>query len=564
MAATEINYQLQHYEPDLTVPTKKNIEDIINGIEKDDKPLYEQALVNFLVKEYKEFDIAELKEGDIRAKLWRGLTNLAISINDNGLLGVVFTVFRIISRDKASVNSLVSEEWLSLVIQNIGLNDKSFNYDEDTLCKIEEGQKVLWNTLFNSKELVEKSVTNGIVEKLINRIKLYENFHVSDTIKYYDIKLVFLLSALSIAVRTKIETDLDGLTVLISVLKVILKEAAEGIAQSHLPAVLDDKKADVASETLKALFNITLKISMEDQCVQQYTELVGILRNYLLASTITLDKTWQLRNDIINLLTNVPALCYVELLMPVDESKPLPKTLRYENYNMIVIHEILMFLEAKFNDKKDVAKQLEIFSPVLTVLLKATSTHRSMRKYLRLHILPPLKDVDKRPEDTDTLRGHLCKLLTSPITQIRDLAAELLFILCKCNVARMIKYTGYGNAAGLFAQRGLLGGKKDEAEAHFSSDDEDSETEEYAEQKHLINPVLGCLDQPHPNPMEGMTDEQKEYEAMKLVHLMNNLLKSGTIQPCRVGADGKPHPIEHVLQLQEGLKRQENNDSDSD
>lgn len=65
--------------------------------------------------------------------------------------------------------------------------------------------------------------------------------------------------------------------------------------------------------------------------------------------------------------------------------------------------------------------------------------------------------MDKRPEETDTIRGHLCKLLTSPITQLRDLAAELLFVLCKCNVNRMIKYTGFGNAAGLLAQKGLLG-----------------------------------------------------------------------------------------------------------
>lgn len=45
---------------------------------------------------------------------------------------------------------------------------------------------------------------------------------------------------------------------------------------------------------------------------------------------------------------------------------------------------------------------------------------------------------------------------------------------------------------------------------------------------------------------------------------MDSLTRSGTIQPCRVGADGKPHPIEHVLQLQEGLKAQQIHDSDSD
>lgn len=48
-------------------------------------------------------------------------------------------------------------------------------------------------------------------------------------------------------------------------------------------------------------------------------------------------------------------------------------------------------------------------------------------------ILPPLKDVMNRPEEGTTLRAKLCKLLTSPITELRDLVAELLFILCKEN-----------------------------------------------------------------------------------------------------------------------------------
>jgi hypothetical protein len=74
----------------------------------------------------------------------------------------------------------------------------------------------------------------------------------------------------------------------------------------------------------------------------------------------------------------------------------------------------------------------------------------------------------------------------------------------------MIKYTGYGNAAGLFAQRGLLGGRSDKGEADYSSGSEGSETEEYAEYKHGINPVIGCYEEPHPNAMENMTEEQVE------------------------------------------------------
>lgn len=39
----------------------------------------------------------------------------------------------------------------------------------------------------------------------------------------------------------------------------------------------------------------------------------------------------------------------------------------------------------------------------------------------------------KRPEEGNTIKAKLCQLLTSPITEIRDLVAEFLFILCKEN-----------------------------------------------------------------------------------------------------------------------------------
>ena len=42
----------------------------------------------------------------------------------------------------------------------------------------------------------------------------------------------------------------------------------------------------------------------------------------------------------------------------------------------------------------------------------------------------------------------------------------------------MVKYTGYGNCSGLLANRGLLIGGRGQGE--YSSDSEDSDTEEYA------------------------------------------------------------------------------------
>lgn len=40
-----------------------------------------------------------------------------------------------------------------------------------------------------------------------------------------------------------------------------------------------------------------------------------------------------------------------------------------------------------------------------------------------------------------------------------------------------------------------------------------------------INPVTGCYEGPKSNPMEGISEEQKEYEALKLLHLVDELTR---------------------------------------
>lgn len=50
-------------------------------------------------------------------------------------------------------------------------------------------------------------------------------------------------------------------------------------------------------------------------------------------------------------------------------------------------------------------------------------------------------------------------------------------------VDSLLKYTGYGNAAGLLMARGLLAGGRGETQY---SDDEDSDTDEYKSAKPLL------------------------------------------------------------------------------
>ena len=61
-----------------------------------------------------------------------------------------------------------------------------------------------------------------------------------------------------------------------------------------------------------------------------------------------------------------------------------------------------------------------------------------------------------------------------------------------------------------------------------------------------------------------MTEEQKEYEAHQLANLIHQLHELGAIKPGKIGPDGKPVAVEHVLELTEGQKIAENRQDDND
>jgi hypothetical protein len=92
----------------------------------------------------------------------------------------------------------------------------------------------------------------------------------------------------------------------------------------------------------------------------------------------------------------------------------------------------------------------------------------------------------------------------------------------------MIKYTGYGNAAGLFAKRGLLGGRSSTNQQQYSSESEDSDTEEYKQLLHGINPVIGCYEPPKRSPFEGMSEEQVSNLLCATYELYNIILISNS------------------------------------
>lgn len=510
------------------------------------------------------------------------------------------SAIRILSRDKSSLHRVVDKDRLSVIVRLAGLVseeealkrlNQQINYDV-----VIEAQKCLSNLVYNSSAIQRLCCVNSCIPGLMCRLKTFRDPELPHIVKYFDMRLLFLLTAFCADIRPKLRTEYHGLTYLIEILDLSLKTAHEendlqcGYGQIAYPVYFSDEQSELINEVLKVLYNLVLHIdknSPDEEEDSHCLRLISILRSLLLASSRCPEKTDALHSNTVNLLLVMPPSMYEGLLVSMPQApgdhnyKTVPTVVttqpsagaaaqveaacftevddvavahqsscEYDGKDMTAIIELLNFLEGRLNSPGQSSNKS--LMPILTLMVEMVQANRIIRKFVRLRVLPPLRDVTKRPEEGATLRNKLCTLMTSPLHDLKHLSANFLFILCKESVDRLIKYTGYGNAAGLLASRGLmLGGSKPSVD--YSSGSEDSDTEEYVRVRDMVNPVTGRYEPPRPSPLEGMTDEQKEHEAMKLVNVLDKLTRNNIIQPCRIGDDGKPHPVESVLELQEGM-----------
>lgn len=485
---------------------------------------------------------------------------------------VCLEALRIMSREMSGLESVSTEYGLKTLLKHADLipcRDDDDNQVSTTIqdnVVIIEAQKCLCNIIFNSQAGQRICSTNSCIEGIVQRLKTYKDPTIVQEIKFFDMRMLFVLTALCREIRPKVRQELHGLTYLIEVLDLTLRSAEEANRE------VTDQDVDLCCEVLKILFNITVSTdnnkNMDEEEEAHFLRLVSVLHDLLLCQTASKDKKDELHSHTVNLLTNMPPESYEELLAPINEdvivSSVEQKNIEYDGKNMDAILKLLEFLDYRLDVPQQSMK--EGLTPVLHCLCQISKANRSIRKFCRLKTLPYLRDEVKfLPQEGQALRNKLCKLFINPIVEVKELAAEFLFILCKNNVNRFVKYTGFGNASGLLSQRGLLGGEREGGGGEeYSSESEESETEEYSELKDNINPVTGRWELPKPDPMQGMSEEQKEYEAMKLVEKLDKLQRAGVIQPTKISDSGKPVPVEHVCQLLEGVPDPTPNSSDDE
>ncbi|KAG7334588.1 hypothetical protein KOW79_001184 [Hemibagrus wyckioides] len=404
-----------------------------------------------------------------------------------------------------------------------------------------EAMKTLCNVIYNSQRAQERAsvlrLLPGLSEKLKNGIRSVS----PPSGQFYELRLLFLLTALRPELRSQLQQE-RGVSMLTAALEQCLDvqwaDVYEVVAWDMECPPVCKEVSQRAIEILKVLFNITYSSHSQqpdEEDAALYRRLAAVLRHCLLLTCQGEELTEELQRQTVNVLSALPLQC-LDVLLSARLSEGSRES---GGVNMDCVHSLLLFMERRLNRSHKLKERL---TPVLNLLTESCRAHRETRHYLRQQILPPLRDVALRPEQGDTIRNKLVRLMTHVDTELKHCAAELLFVLCKENVGRFVKYTGYGNAAGLLAARGLLSGHSSAPQCQYSSDS-DSDTEEYRQARDRINLVTGRVEEPQPDPMEGMSEEEKEAEAVRLVAMFNRLSRDRIIQPMSVMLDGQLAPL---------------------
>lgn len=479
-----------------------------------------------------------------RTEIWAGLASV-LSRDPASLQLACLHCCRLLSRDKTGLDDAVSSHMVETLQRLANIQPGSAAPAAIEL----ESLKVLSNLLHQSGVVRAACANTGFLSHILSKVKNYHSASNQDT-QYFDLRLVFLFTYLCPEQKEIAKYNLQAVEIFRATLETTLQTKLAG--QSALTA----GECNVIGEVLKVLFNLTVDPKPEDGA--ELEQVAATLNRLLRLPTATRELQTKLVSNTINVATNLESQ-QSALQCLVQRAALSPPASQDREQAGIVTNSLDLFLDLLEQKTGAGAGQgagslKEEITPCLSLLWHTAHALPAARKYLRSVILPPLTAavVKEKPEAGDSLKGRLVSLLTNAAGDaVPTMVAELLFVLCKENVGRLVKHTGYGNAAGLLARRGLMAGGRP-AGAEYSSEEESEEEEEVRELRDQINPVLGCTEQQRPSPLDGMTEEQKEFEAVQLMNLMDKMQRSGLIQPARVGEDGRPEPVEHVLQLAEG------------
>lgn len=407
--------------------------------------------------------------------------------------------FRILTREKNLRPELLDDKCIKTLVE---LSAKNHT----------EAQKCLSNLILNYAHFRELVIEDYIkcAEERFRKV-IGNEYYMTDAsnskqiyeVLYYDLRIVFLLSALCSSSRATIRDRL------LEVIFRMTEREADGFSQENSSLVI---------ESLKTIFNLTLdKLTHPTLAGRVIIKLFNLLQDKETSikcnDSGATDLKEQLLVNLINLLTNMPEEVYCRL-------------------SSADVNTILHHLDSQLISYS-VASARETILPVLNVCANICKFKEEVRKRWFEDVVGSSKNFEKRPEEYDTLRGRIVKLMTSVDVHLKDIAAEFMYALCGRDTEKFITYTGFGNSAAFLSSRGLLGGLNERNLSGLGSGEETA----YREIRDKIDPMTGKIEVERKNPMDGMTEEEKEYHAHELASAITKLTNIGLVKPMSINPD---------------------------
>jgi len=195
---------------------------------------------------------------------------------------------RILSRDKKDLENLFTADRIETLLQFARLVGKdSFlraeNLNENESKVVIEAQKCISNLIFNNNVIRKLCCHNGCIDGIMLRLRMYKNPGLPIEVKYFDMRILFLITALNSEMVAKIRDEYHGIVYLIEELDLLLKESQEcestekdhGVCvkddnQMETVCLLSDQIVDACCEVLKVLFNLTVdldQLNLNEVCL---------------------------------------------------------------------------------------------------------------------------------------------------------------------------------------------------------------------------------------------------------------------------------------------------------
>ncbi|CAG2119549.1 unnamed protein product, partial [Medioppia subpectinata] len=145
-------------------------------------------------------------------------------------------VLRILTRDKTNLGEVFTADRIETALHLAMLvgEEEAFMTANNTRFDpqvVVEAQKCLCNLIYNSHTIQKLCANNSCIEGIMLRLRMHPDPQLPQLVKYFDMRMLFLISALCAEVRPRIRDEYHGLIYLMEAIDLILKNNSENLAE---------------------------------------------------------------------------------------------------------------------------------------------------------------------------------------------------------------------------------------------------------------------------------------------------------------------------------------------